>query len=518
VPISIKSWFKGMSTTKLFRRWAVGDTEHPPRVAQAAINIVIPGLWLWLYAPLFNYLSIIFTREDFRTNQLILIGVIALIVLRMRTGAIRLRPDPAPHIYWPAMGMAVGGSLLYLGVERFLDINTVAASLFVLSTYGLAGLWLSPGRWRQGLPVALLLTGTLPFGDHLQTFVGYPMRIFTARMVGEGLAVAGISSIGVDTILVFENGVSQVDLPCSGVKSLWTGMLFLLAATWLEQRRLRWRWLAVAVVFAGVLFVTNLARVALLIMVGEVAGLYLLAEMLHVPLGVLGFVAACASAVLLLRLWVPLLPSANGEESSSSLRRPVWLSPLLVVGIASMALLYTPRPINSISQTTAAWDFTEELTITSLPLTESELDWFTRDGAESVARYRFEWQGVTGSMILITSRTWRAHHRPERCFEVYGLSLEESRPHLVSHDFPLRLVSLGNGQAQQLFLASYWFQSATQTTDDYATRIWADLSPRRQQWVLVSILFDSAQEPTQPEIEALYGVLHRTVARNLSGG
>lgn len=43
--------------------------------------------------------------------------------------------------------------------------------------------------------------------------------------------------------------------------------------------------------------------------------------------------------------------------------------------------------------------------------------------------------------------------------------------------------------------ASYWFQSAGQTTDDYATRIWADLTLQRDRWVLVSILFDDACDP-----------------------
>lgn len=57
-----------------------------------------------------------------------------------------------------------------------------------------------------------------------------------------------MASIGLDTILILENGVSQIDLPCSGVKSLWTGLLFLLAATWLERRPLNLRWLLTGLV------------------------------------------------------------------------------------------------------------------------------------------------------------------------------------------------------------------------------------------------------------------------------
>ena len=111
--------------------------------------------------------------------------------------------------------------------------------------------------------------------------------------------------MGLDTILVFENSVAQVDVPCSGVKSLWTGGLFLIAATWIERRPINLRWLCIALAFGLLLFVANLARVAVLVGVGQVMGLTPLAELLHVPLGVMGFAGACAAAVLLLKSTSP---------------------------------------------------------------------------------------------------------------------------------------------------------------------------------------------------------------------
>jgi exosortase O len=120
-------------------------------------------------------------------------------------------------------------------------------------------------------------------------------------------------------------------------------------------------------------------------------------------------------------------------------------------------------------------------------------------------------------MILITSTTWRAHHRPERCFEVYGLSLDDSRTHLVGPELPVRFVSLGDGDNRGLLSATYWFQSADRTTDDYGTRIWADVAPRRERWVLVSILFDDVYDPNDPDIESFYTALHRSVAQNFEG-
>jgi exosortase O len=483
---------------------------------QVAGNTAVLILWLWLYRPVFDYLAIIFSREDFRTNQILLLGVIFLIAAQVRKGGLHLQLDAAPRLTPLPLALALGGSILYLLVERFLDVNTVSASLFGLASYGLLGLWLEPNRWRRGVPAILLLIGVLPFGDHMQTFIGYPMRILTAAIVGDGLRAAGVASIGVDTILVFENGVSQIDLPCSGVKSLWTGMLFLIAATWVEERPLTKRWFLIATTFAGLLFLANLARVAILVTIGEVMGWRLAAEMLHVPLGVLGFAAACVAAVGLLRRtetgdW---RLKTNNQSPVSNLQSPIWLTPALVAAITIMALLYTPRPQTGLTRPSPTLTFPAEMTIEPLPLKPDENDWLTRDGADSADRMRFEYRGLSGSMILITSRTWRSHHRPERCFEVYGLSLDGSRAHLVAPDFPLRFVTLGDGDQRQLYSASYWFQSANQTTDDYATRIWADLALQRDTWVLVSILFDGVVDPRDDDVAAFYQALHETIEVN----
>ncbi len=516
---------------------ATVTTRQPTKLSPAvrvAGNTAVLILWLWLYWPIFDYLGIIFSREDFRTNQILLLGVLFLIAAQARKGEFKLRLDAPPQLArWP-LALALGGSALYLLVERFLDVNTIAASLFGLASYGLLGLWLEPRRWRGGVPAILLLIGVLPFGDHMQTFIGYPMRIGTAVLIRDGLAAAGVASLGVDTILVFENGVSQIDIPCSGVKSLWTGMLFLIAATWVEKRPLNWRWLGTAVIFSALLFIANLARVAILVIVGEVLGWRLAAEMLHVPLGVLGFVMACVTAVYLLRqeetrdwgLGTNQSPIPNPES-------PIWLTPALILAITLMALLYAPRPQTGLAQEPPALAFPDELSIEPLPLKPDEIEWLTRDGAASADRMRFEWRGVSGSMILITSNAWRAHHRPERCFEVYGLTLDDSRAHLVAPDFPVRLVSLGgpllnpppegeeanaplpSGGAGGGLSAAYWFQSASQTTDDYGTRIWADLAPQRDKWILVSILFDGKVDPHDDDIADFYEALHLVVSRVL---
>ena len=503
------------------------------RVTTIILNVTVGGLWLWLFRPIYDNLAIIFTREDFRLNQIALAGVIALMILRFRRDKSWPRLDTSPTLYAPALVMALTCAALFVLVERFLDINTVAMALFGLATYGLLGLWMAPRAWREGLPAAVLLVGTLPFGDYIDVFIGYPMRIATAGLVRDGLAAAGIGSVGIDTILVFENGISQVDLPCSGVKSLWTGMLFYIAATWVERRRFNLRWVLAALIFVGLLFAANLARVATLITVGEVLGQRLIAELLHVPLGVLGFAVACAAVVLLLRwfqrfgsLSVQSVSSVASVDASPLHQAPAtpWVQPVLLIALLALNVLNSPRP--SLASTAAAvaqptWSLPTELNATTVQLRPGELDWLIRDGADSVERLRFDWRGITGSMLLVPSRNWRAHHHPERCFENYGLLVENAQTVLIDAEatgqpLPVRSLTLTNGKPGGQLSATYWFQSPTRASDDYGTRLWAAFSLKPEPWVLVSILFDARRDPNSVEVAALHLALRDSVQAHLS--
>jgi exosortase O len=500
------------------RLWQALTRAWAPSVnwPQLALNAAVVGLWLWLFRPTFNYLFVIFGREDFRTNQILLLAVLALIVYRLRRDSVQVRLDARPHLHTPALVLATLGAVGYVLTERILDINIVSSCLFGLATYGLLGLWMPPRAWREGLPAALLLIGALPFGDFVDVFIGYPARIATAAIVRDGLAAGGVASVGIDTILVFENGVSQVDLPCSGVKSLWTGALFLVAATWVERRSLGLRWLGVALAFALVLFLANTARVAALVLVGEVLGLRLFAEMLHVPLGVLAFVGACAAGLGLLRFVPTTTPSPEHVTTDMDARRTKWLAPGLLAGLLVLNLVYVPAlDAPPARATVEAFTFPTELNAQPLPLRPGELAWLFEDGAERVDRIRFDWRGHTGSLLLVTSTHWRAHHKPERCFENDGLRAQTSATHLVDGQLPVRVLSLAGSESKRTLSAAYWFQSATRATDDYSSRLWSALSPQPEQWVMVSALFDQAIDPRGADAEALYLALERAAQASL---
>lgn len=482
---------------------------------QPVINLALAGLWLWLFLPVLRYLAVLFTREEFRTNQVVLLAVLGLLIYQVRQEKLHFCLGQRPRFFLPAVLLMTGSAVAFLLSEYFLDINTLSGLLFGLGSYGLVGLWMDPARWWAGAPAALLVIGVLPFGEHIETFVGYPVRRATAAVVGQGLHAAGVPSVGIDTILVFESGISQVDLPCSGVKSLWTGMLFLLAATWIENRRLGLRWLLAALVFAAGLLLANLLRVGALVAVGEVLGWRLAARMLHVPLGVLGFTACCALGWLLLRRLPARPASAQTGHSAPSF---AWFSPALLVFTLAMLLLYTPKPQETAPAASYHWSFPSDLQTEPMPLSAEEKEWLTQGGADDAYRLRFNWQGVKGSMILVSSRSWRGQHRPERCFEVYGLLVQDSAARLVGSGFPLRELTLGPSGSMQRFTAAYWFQSERRVTDDFGTRIWADLSPQRERWVLVTLLFDDYSAISPGQVDSFYRLLRDTIANSLKGG
>ena len=469
-----------------------------PRLGPALIALAVAGAWLLLFRPILPYLALVFTREDFRTNQIVLLGALGFLIWRAR-GA-RLGVDLRPRLAPLPLAVALGGAVLYLLAARFLDVNAVSAAIFGGATYGLLGLYLPTDRWRQGLPTAFLLVLALPFGDHLQTFVGYPARLLTAALVRDVFALAGIGGLGVETILVLENGVAQVDSPCSGVRSLWTGLLLLLAATWVERRPLGRRFLGAAVALVALLLAANALRVGALIFLAGVVGGEgrTIAEMVHVPLGALGFAAAGAAAIWIVRLG----PTHAGGTAPDDRPRPRWLGLILVATALGLSPLSAPPPTVP-SSAPIEWRLPADIEALALPLDPESVDWLRRDGAESAERWRFRSGELGGQLLLVASAGWRAQHLPERCFEVQGLSVDESRAHLAASDFPLRLVALGARQGERR-TAAYWFSSPTRTTDDWATRFWADLAGPRERWALVTILFDGAVDPRSAEATSLF--------------
>jgi exosortase O len=375
----------------------------------------------------------------------------------------------------------------------------------------LAGLYLPPALWRRGFVPGSLLFIALPMAEQIDLFIGFPARMLTADFVHRALVDLVRQDVTAQTILVFENGAAQVDLPCSGVKGLWAGAVLSLAATWLDARRLdRFWWLANAV-FVLLLLSANAARVLVLVLVGLVLDEPAAAELLHVSLGLIGFTLSSTVFLILLRQLVPRRPecACNSPGPLPARPRPQFRL-LLILLVVALTAAWAPRIAAPATPGETRLILPASMMAEPVPLTPAERDHFRAQGAAQAAKLRFAWQGATGSLLVVLTETFRAHHLPLHCIEGAGLQIESRTTELLDLHRPISRVRLRNHSGD----AAYWFQSAGSTTDDYSARIWADVSGTERRWILVSLLLD--EEPEQPH--ELFRLIHDAVDASFFGG
>lgn len=470
----------------------------------------------WLYA---NISSLELLFESFiqaSSFNLMLIGLaIALLLVqvvrdRVETRNASRQVSGTPVLRPYPLLLMVGSGVSAIALQWFVNIPHIALLLFALGTYGLCGLFLAPDLWRKSLPVAILIACILPFSSQVTSGLGLPARILTAHAVEQMLSAWQVAAISSQDIIVLENGVAHVDLPCSGLKSLWTGTLFLLAVTWLECRLVGVRWL---LVWASNLFFmvsANTVRVLLLVVITHVLKQPQIATLLHVPLGLLGFICACAITWAMLqwvpkhsdfRFWLPPLDTGGSQNGKSI---------LLVAFVIALALIAQLRPPQEEPLSIASLHWPSQMVSERIPLTEGEQRTFDNYLTAAPEKLRFVLGNLSGSMLLVSSTSWGTHHSPELCLLLNGLKVDQiERKHLTPNVLA-RWLSLQDGKLS----ATYWLQSSQQTTDDFFSRVWSDITHRQKTWVLVSILFDSSYSPEEAEIRAFATTIHDVIDRS----
>jgi len=340
--------------------------------------------------------------------------------------------------------------------------------------------------------------------------LGFPVRVLTAHAVAQTLADFHLSAASSHDIIVMENGIAQVDLPCSGMKSLWTGTVFLLGATWLEHRQLGFRWLFVAIANLAFLILANIARVLILVMLIEVWQQKQIADVLHLPLGVVGFIlASFATWVILQKVpqhsSLPSITTVNPKNQKSKLN---WLlTTVIILGVVGQ---FQPLQLNQSKITSI--DLPAEIKTEKLALSPAEANFFNNSANPLVQKLNFKSEQLSGSMLMVVSDTWQAHHPPELCFTGNGLKVDSMHSQLINDSINARWLSLQNSQLS----ATYWFQSAESTTDDFVSRIWEHISHHDKTWVLVSILYDEAENPDSIAIKNFSNSIYQTIDRSFN--
>lgn len=497
---------------------SAGDIGHR-RTGQALSSSALVLSWLYLNLPTLQWFGESLTGLS-TFNALFLAGAILLLSIQTFRYRQQIQLAIAPVFDRIPLALLGGSAVAAIGIRWWIEFEQIPAVLFLLGSYGLAGLFLQPFLWRQGLPAAITLSVILPFWLQFTTGLGFPARILTAQAVEALLHTWHITALSSEDIIVLDTGIAQVDLPCSGLKSLWMGTVLLLGMTWLEGRRIGLRWLLVCTANLGLLIGANVARVLTLVLLIYALHQPALAEVVHVPLGVISFMTVALMSWSLLR-WVPQNRAGGKVKSepapplgkSTPKGAGIWMG-ALVIGL--VALSAVPRPDTSVVLPTFAnLGWSAPMQAESIPLAAHEQDFFAAHAGAVAEKQRFNFEGITGSMILVNSPTWQAHHSPELCyvsggFQVGHMSQQQLTPTVLG-----RWLSLNHGSSsnQPTYSAAYWFQSPDRTTDSFIDRFWADLTRQERSWVMVSILFDQVNSPDTPAMQALLNTVQAEVDR-----
>jgi exosortase O len=472
-------------------------------------SVAIGGSWLYLNRSALYWLATSVQDVSLFNGAMLVAGTLLSILLCWRY---RQLIELAPGLHRYPLLLIFCCSVATISTQWLVSLVQLPVGLFLLGSYGLLGLWIAPAVWRRGLPVALSIACLLPFGVQFSTGVGTPARIFTAQIVEWILHSWQISAVSAGDVIVLDTGVAYVDLPCSGLKSMWTGTLFLLASTWLEGRQIGLRWLVVGLANLVLLAIANTGRVLILTVLTYVFHQAAWAEILHVPLGLSGFVMASLLTWGLLR-WVPkaVIQSSLKQLEMKPIVELNWRSLVGLAGLLlALAIVPVPQPDRVIAAVDVAkFQWLAPMQAQTLALNPQEQKFFANYPGVSARKEQFQSGDLTGAAVIVSSPTWQAHHSPEVCLAAIGYKIAPMVQRIVTPAGTARWLSLDGGTRS----AVYWFQSATRTTDDFNSRFWDDVFRRESRWTMVSVVFDLARDPNSPAVTEFINQTHAAIDR-----
>ncbi|MGK7907888.1 MAG: exosortase O [Synechococcus sp.] len=502
----------------------------PPAILSVAMTACVWGLWGYTH---WGSLRWLFSTLDAasNTNLGLALGVGAIVAWKLLGRITKAKGSSSAwsfrmrcYGHWWPLAVAVGGGFGSLLLKPLVDIPQLNVMLLSLGTYGLLGLHLTPRAWKQGWPVTALVTCILPFSTQFQTGLGVPARVMTAHLVERAMHLWHVAAISANDIILLENGIAHVDLPCSGLKSLWTGGVFVLLVTLLEQRQLGLRWLLAACGTLFCLFWANAVRVFLLVAIAYGLGARSFAEVLHLPLGLIGFCLSCGVGWLLLQ-WVPKADTAardrpacgNPEQLTAYVTKDIdrlnrrWQVGLVTILAAFAIASNGIAPLVS-QGAISAIQLPQQFNATPLPLSQVEAHFFNQPTIPIAEKWQFDWDGVSGSMLVVVAQDWKSHHPPELCFAGNGFQVDAMQETQLAKGLDARWLSLEHGKLS----ATYWFQSPQGTTDEYIARFWQSITHPDTPWVMVSILFDRPLLPGNEQIESMATALQDAISHSFA--
>jgi exosortase O len=462
----------------------------------------IAGLTLFLFLSPLQWYGRQLITDPFKGVVLALLPLVCLLRLKSMK---RIHPS-----FSLVPGLLFGVSIIaYLVNENYLGVHIFSAALCIAALYCLLGFTLSKQQWKDlFIPFGLAIL-LLPFEGYLDIYLGFPLRLLCAEWAGDMVQALGFSSMSNESIILVEDKAAMVDLGCSGIKGLWAGSIFFLLLSIVEGCRVSWRLLAVGIGFLGCLLTANVFRIVVLVLLGVVANLASLADLLHLSLGLLGFSSSCLLAWMGIRficqkpVYEKERIESGGSQSAASLT-------LVIIGLLFALWLHQPYQPHFPLKT---FNFTlpDALQPKIVQLTDVERTFF-RNNQALTQKLKFDFHGVTGSALIVSSNYWKGQHEPRNCYLGQGHDIGFEGSWLLSNDTVVRFLQIDNGTKT----AVYWFQSVGQVTPDYSSRVFGGILHPQKNWLMVSILWN--QPMGQREAEKVLLRIQGTLAEQLING
>lgn len=297
----------------------------------------------------------------------------------------------------------------------------------------------------------------LPVDAQLDAFVGLPARLITARLVASFLSAFGVPSVTSEAVLQLESGLADVEIACSGVRSIWVGALVFFGMSALLRVQEDARWIAKGAAYAAALLLGNYARVLIIVTLGIVLKQPALADVIHVPLGHLVFALATAALLFTLK-----------GRTHTVRATPRKARPLVA------ACIFAAFPAASAEQHASPLQAVVLPGFQQLALQDKERALFEAQGARAS-----KWKFDQGTLVIVVSSSFRAHHAPEVCMAAMG-------HRIALHGAANGVVTYG---IDDVHTGVYWFQSPTRSEPTLLGRA---LAGSNEPWALVSVVFDGA--------------------------
>lgn len=380
--------------------------------------------------------------------------------------------------------------------ESFIQINILSFIFLLLYLFGLLGFFIPKKKWKKYLIPFFLIMMMLPFGSILDLYIGFPLRIASVNLVSVFFEFLDVDHLSADTIITIENNSSQVDFSCSGIKGLWAASVFYITNTWLKGYRINFRWLLVGGILMTLILLLNTIRILILVYFDLVLILPRVSDVIHVPLGLFGFVFSCVITYFLsdylLQTKTPeffIKPEINHVYYFSNM--------FILLPLLQIVLCLRTSQHEAIKQDRSKHyfenDFLEYWSFNSVNLSNEETKFMEVHGGQ-LDKFHFYNEVIKGNGFVLKSKTWRSHHSPEYCITSGGREIVKSETLKMNSSNTIKSIVLSNGQQ-----GYYWFQHNAYTTDDFGTRVWQELFYQKRDWFLVCLIFNSNKNLDQKE-------------------